>query len=314
MIKDREEIYSMKSRILMPAMIIAALLIGGAAQAFAAEEDAGEGYRSFSENIRGAVVTRTATIHENATSRSPALKKLKFGGRMVIVSGNGKWYKVRVKDIRGYIPCSKVVRFNRTKKHIALTFDDGPNAKTTKTVIGALKKNKCRATFFVLGSCISKSTKKLIKQEYELGCEIGNHSYSHPKLSGMSYKAVKSQMARTDSRIRKITGRKASVCRAPYGAFNGTVLSAMGRPNIFWSVDTLDWKYRNTQRLVRVVKSKANDGAIVLMHDIHPTTAAAVSSICRDLKKKGYEMVTVTELAAIKGKKLTKGHTYRRIR
>lgn len=282
-------------------------------QVGASEQEAADaGYKTYSKYIRGAVVTKTATIYEKATSRSAAVKKLKFGGKMVILKGNGKWYKVRIKELYGYVPQSKVVRYNKTKKHIALTFDDGPSAVTTKTVLKALKENKCRATFFVLGSCINKNTKKIIKQEYELGCEIGNHSYSHPKLSGMSLGAVKSQLSRTDRKVKAIIGKKPTVCRAPYGAYNKTVLKAMARPNIFWSDDTLDWKHRNTSRLIRVVRSGARDGDIVLMHDIHKTTTAAVSSICKNLKKKKFEMVTVTELAAIRGKTISKGHTYNR--
>ena len=270
------------------------------------------GYKEYSKNIRGAVVTKNAVIHEEASADSPAVRTLKFGGKVVIKKGNGKWYKVTCKDETGYIKCSKVVRYNKTKKHVAITFDDGPGARTTKTALKALKKNKCRATFFVLGSCINRSTKKLIKQEYELGCEIGNHSYGHPKLTGLSYSSVKSQMARTDRKVKAITGRKPTVCRAPYGAYNKKVLKAMARPNIFWSVDTLDWKHRNTKRLIRVVTKGTKDGDIVLMHDIHPTTTAAVDSILKNLKKKGFEMVTVTELAAIKGKSMKKGHSYSR--
>ncbi len=315
MIRDKGE----KSMVLKKAKtaclsVIAVFLIAVLAAAPAAADDGGvdDGYTAYSENIKGAVVTKTAVIYEEASLHSAIVKKLKFGGKMKIVSGNGSWYKVTCKSGTGYIPCGRVVRYDRKKKHIALTFDDGPNAKTTKKVVKALKSNGCRATFFVLGGSINKNTKGILKKAYKAGCEIGNHSYSHPQLTSLSAKKVKSQLSRTDKKVKKITGKKTSVCRAPYGAYSKRVLKAMGRPNIFWSVDTLDWKHRNTSRLIRVVKKQAKDGAVVLMHDIHPTTAAAVDRICKNLKKKGFESVTVTELAAIKGKKITKGHSYSR--
>ena len=88
----------------------------------------------------------------------------------------------------------------------------------------------------------------------------------------------------------------------------------MKRPNIMWTVDTLDWKYRDSSRLVRVVRSNAGDGKIVLMHDIHDSTAAAAERICKNLKKAGYEAVTVTELAAIKGKSLKGKQSYNSFR
>lgn len=293
-------------------VVPAAAADGTDAEAPAEQAASQEMTKEYSKNIRGAVVTEKAVIHEETSADSPAVMTLKFGDKVVVKKGNGKWYKVTRKDKAGYIKCSKVVRYNKTKKHVAITFDDGPGARTTKVALRALRKNKCRATFFVLGSCINRSTKKLIKQEYELGCEIGNHSYSHPKLKGLSYSSVKSQMARTDRKVKAITGKKPTVCRAPYGAYNKKVLKAMARPNIFWSVDTLDWKHRNTKRLIRVVTKGTKDGDIVLMHDIHPTTTAAVNSILKNLKKKGFEMVTVTELAAIKGKSMKKGHSYSR--
>ena len=98
--------------------------------------------------------------------------------------------------------------------------------------------------------------------------------------------------------------------RTPYGATNKKVLSVIGAPNIYWTVDTEDWKYRDTERLIKGVSQDAKDGSIILMHDIHESTAEAVERICKKLKKKDFEMVTVTELAAIKGTSLLNGTTY----
>lgn len=273
---------------------------------------AAEEFKKVSDNKNGAVKVSSALIYEEVSAKSQTLKKLKFGEKVAIKSLSENWYEVEKGDIKGFMKKNSVVMYNKTKKHVALTFDDGPNAKTTKKVLNALEKNKCRATFFLVGSNITKSTGSLLKKEKRLGCEIGNHSYSHPLLTKMSSSAVKKQFTRTNQKIKKYIGENATVCRTPYGASNKSVLKAAGSPHILWSVDTLDWKYRNTKRLISYVKGHAKDGDVILMHDIHNTTANAVDSICKELKKKGFETVTVTELAAIKGKKMNKGHTYSR--
>lgn len=279
---------------------------------FALPVNAAEEFKKVPDNRKGAVKMSSALIYEEDSAGSKTLKKLRFGEKVVIKTQSENWYEVKKGSIKGFMKKNSVVMYNSTKKHVALTFDDGPNAKTTKKVLNALEKNKCRATFFLLGSNITKGTGSLLKKEKKLGCEIGNHSYSHPLLTNMSSSAAKKQFTRTNQKIKKYTGKNATVCRTPYGASNRSILKAAGSPHIFWSVDTLDWKYRNTKRLISYVKGHARDGDVILMHDIHNTTANAVDRICRDLKKKGFETVTVTELAAIKGKKMKTGHTYSR--
>ncbi len=279
---------------------------------FALPVNAAEEFNQVPDNRKGAVKVSSAPIYSVASAKSQTLKMLKFGEKVVINTQSENWYEVKKGSLKGFMKKDSVVMYNSKKKHVALTFDDGPSAKTTKKVLNALEKHKCKATFFLLGSNITKSTESLIKREKRLGCEIGNHSYSHPLLTNMNSSAVKKQFTKTDQRIKKCIGENATVCRTPYGSSKKRILDAAGSPHIFWSVDTLDWKYRNTKRLTSYVKKHAKDGDIILMHDIHNTTANAVDLICKDLKKKGFETVTVTELAAIKGKKIKTGHTYSR--
>lgn len=267
-------------------------------------------FKKVPADMKGAVKVSSGAIYEKNSRSSKILRKLKFGEKLHILAQSENWYEIKRGSKKAYVRKSAVVLYNKKKKHVALTFDDGPGLKTTPVVLNALSKNKCRATFFLVGSSITGNTGNLVKKEAELGCEIGNHSYSHPLLTSMGAAGVKSQFSKTNKLIKKYTGKSASLCRTPYGASNATVLSAAGCPHILWSVDTLDWKYRNTGRLISYVNSAAKDGGIILMHDSHITTANAVNSICKNLKKKGFEMVTVTELAAIKGKQLKAGHTY----
>lgn len=261
---------------------------------------------------KGAVMTTNAYLREAPDVSTKLLKKLHYGDKVKIVKLEGDWYKVKKGKIKGYIAAWRLVAYDKSKKHIALTFDDGPSTATTNTVLKALKQTKCRATFFVLGSMINKSSGKLLKKAVKLGCEIGNHSYSHPFFTNKSNATIKSEIKRTNKKVKKYTGTKVKLVRCPYGdgAFSSRVLKAIGLPNIYWSIDTEDWRYRSTSRLISYMKSHRGDGEIVLMHDIHSSTVKAIKTICKNLKSAGYETVTVSELAAIKGVKLKKGKNY----
>ncbi|MBR3786473.1 MAG: polysaccharide deacetylase family protein [Firmicutes bacterium] len=205
------------------------------------------------------------------------------------------------------MPCS-VYTINLTKKLVALTFDDGPGPYTKK-IVSCLKKNDSRATFYVLGQRV-KSYPSTLRAMQAAGNEIGNHSYSHPLLSSMSGKQIRSQVNRTDNAVKKITGVKPATIRPPYGGIDSLVTKNVGKPMILWSIDTLDWQHRNAKTTVNHVMRYVSDGDIVLMHDIHEPTMIAALELIPKLKKKGYELVTVSELAKYRGVKMKNGKRY----
>lgn len=198
------------------------------------------------------------------------------------------------------------------KKMIAITFDDGPG-RYTQEIVDCLKKNDARATFFVLG-CNVDNYKSAVKNAHKIGCEIGNHSYDHKILTRLSAKDVAKQMADTDAKIKKVTGSDAAIMRCPGGGYNKTVQGAVGKPLIMWSIDTLDWKTRNTDKTISAVMNNVKDGDIILMHDIHEPTKRAALYLIPQLKKKGYQLVTVSELAKYRGHTLKKGNVYFNLR
>ena len=261
---------------------------------------------SLSKNMQVAVKVQKAKVYQEQSSEAKVVKTVKFGKHMAAKEVCGDWYKVS----DGYVRKKDVVLYDKTKKHIALTFDDGPSKTNTKIVLDALEKHKAKATFMVVGQNVNKGTADLLKQEVKLGCEIGNHSYSHANFKKLSQKKVKAELKKTDDAVKKYIGSKPTVIRTPYGASSKSVLKCFDRPNIFWSVDTLDWKYRDTDRLVKYVSKNAKDGGIVLMHDIHKSTAKAVDRILKSLEKQGFETVTVTELSAINNVPMKAGKTY----
>lgn len=197
---------------------------------------------------------------------------------------------------------------NPNKKMVALTFDDGPS-KHTKAIVDCLFKNNSAATFFVVGNRID-SYKDTVKHTYKMGCELANHSYSHPILTGLTAKQIKSEINKTDNKVKALTGQKTALLRAPGGGYNSTVKKAAGKPLIQWSDDTLDWKTRSKSATVNYVMKNVQDGDIVLMHDLHEPTKEAALELIPKLKKKGYQIVTVSELAKYKGYDLKNGTVY----
>lgn len=196
-------------------------------------------------------------------------------------------------------------------KYIALTFDDGPSAHTPR-LLDALRANNAKATFFVIGSLVGGRESTLRRMVNE-GHEIGNHTYGHPDLRRLSRSGVSSQITSTDNRIRNVTGVTPRLMRPPYGSRNNTVMSvagSTGKAVILWSVDTNDWRYRNSSRLVNYILNNAKDGDIILMHDSHATTVNGVISVLPLLRARGFTMVTVSQLMAIKGKSLRSGAAY----
>ena len=198
------------------------------------------------------------------------------------------------------------------KPMVALTFDDGPGPYTDR-LLKCLKENNAKATFFLVGYSVERY-KDTVKKAYDMGCEIGNHSWNHPQLTSLDPAALAAQISSTNRVIRSATGHDPTLLRPPYGSYNSTVAAAAGMPLILWEVDTLDWKTRNVQSTIQSVMSNVKDGTIILMHDIHQPTVQAAEQIIPELKKKGYQLVTVSELAKYKKKKLNNGSVYSAIR
>lgn len=182
----------------------------------------------------------------------------------------------------------------RTRKAVALTFDDGPSPKTTPVALDLLKKYNAKGTFFMVGHAV-EGNEDIIKRVIAEGHQIGNHSWDHPVLTKISLEKAKSQINDTTAALKKASGVDVHIMRPPYGAINGAIQAAVDQSFILWDVDTLDWKNRNTASIMKEVR-KAQAGSIILMHDIHQTTIDALPLILQYLTEQGFEMVTIEEL------------------
>lgn len=202
---------------------------------------------------------------------------------------------------------SKTPCVSPDKPMIALTFDDGPGAETDR-LLDVLEKNNAHATFFMIGKNAS-ARPDTVKRMKKLGCELGNHTWNHPQLTKLDASGISSELDTTNRAINSACGEPATVFRPPYGAFNSTVLSVSEMPAILWSVDTLDWKTKSKTETYKAIMN-AKDGDIVLMHDIHSWSVEAAIEAIPELVKKGYQLVTVSEMAKIRNGGLSAGKKY----
>ena len=220
------------------------------------------------------------------------------------------WAYVEVGEQKGYVNAAELTNLvslgnkaynkgvaaaNGQPKRVALTFDDGPDMKVTPQILAVLKKYEAKATFFMVGRNVAKN-QDIVKQMYEDGHEIGNHTWNHPKLTNLSNVSVTQEVDNTSNAIYKAIGQNPTVFRPPYGATSNQVRSVLSMPTILWSVDTLDWKHRNAAKILSYVKASAKDGSIILMHDIHQSTANGLENVILYLQKQGYELITVSEI------------------
>lgn len=195
------------------------------------------------------------------------------------------------------------------KPIIALTFDDGPMDGKTNIILDELEKYDAHATFFVVGNQAEKCP-DILKRQIDLGCEIGNHTYSHASLSNLSADQISSQIDKTNNIVQQATGVVPSLVRPPYGNKNQTVKNTVKAPLILWDVDTLDWKTKNTNSTINKVLNEAADGNIILMHDIHDATVQAIKTIIPKLIDKGFYLATVSEMFEAKDLAISAGNAY----
>jgi peptidoglycan/xylan/chitin deacetylase (PgdA/CDA1 family) len=183
--------------------------------------------------------------------------------------------------------------------YIAMTFDDGPSAQLTPRLLDILKERGITATFFVVGRNVAEYP-DIVRRMASEGHEIANHSWSHQAFTQLGAEGLRKQIENTNDAIAKITGKRPALMRPPYGAtssaLNKRMTEGYGLKVILWSVDPLDWKYRNSNRIYNHIVQNTQPGSIILTHDIHATTVAAMPATLDALLAKGYKFVTVSEL------------------
>jgi peptidoglycan-N-acetylglucosamine deacetylase len=187
------------------------------------------------------------------------------------------------------------------EKYVALTFDDGPDPNVTPRILKVLEAHDVQATFFMLGSQAEKYP-TVAKDVAKAGHEIGNHTDHHKDLTKIGKEQMMEEVQASSRKIMSATGQAPAVLRPPYGAINQeveTIAHDNGSSLVLWSVDSLDWKNKNAAAINRVVQQEIAPGAIILLHDVHSTTADALPALLTTLEKEGYHFLTVSQLQSL---------------
>ena len=180
-------------------------------------------------------------------------------------------------------------------KYVALTFDDGPSPRCTPQLLDGLKERDVKATFFLIGENIS-GKEEIVRRMAEEGHLIGNHTYSHVKLSGMAPEAACEEIRKTSDLIQEITGKPAEYIRPPFGEWDKSLECGLTLFPVLWTVDTLDWTTENVSDVVRRGTEKVKDGDVILLHDCYASSVKAALEIIDTLKSRGFQFVTADEL------------------
>lgn len=204
------------------------------------------------------------------------------------------------------------------KPVVALSFDDGPGGYTGFVDYGmqiqrALTAVGAHATFFYIGAHIEhdEDSRNEVLAAKEAGFEVANHSYDSNGLNSAEPEVIKEKIAKTDALLSEITGYKHFLFRAPNVAYSQAMYAVIEKPFIDVSIWSQDYQDKTTKDdLVNNVINNLKDGGIINMHSVHKKTAEAVPEILEQCKDKGYQVVSVSELFAIKGKKLMTGVKY----
>ena len=180
-------------------------------------------------------------------------------------------------------------------RKVALTYDDGPDPVYTRELLAVLKEEDVRATFFLLGQEIT-GQEEIVREMYADGHILGNHTYSHVDLAGLTEAEALEQLRKTNETIAACTGEYPQYFRPPFGRCSESVNEKMPMLMIMWTLDTRDWECQDTGRIVENVVQNVKENDIILMHDGYETTVEATRQIIPLLKEKGYTFVTVEEL------------------
>lgn len=270
--------------------------------------------------------TASLNFRSEPSSAATLLGVIASGEAVVKIGEAGGWSKIRYNNVEGYVSSSylaknKIVHYevklnvnpqgdiDPTKPMVALTFDDGPNGTSTPRILNTLEKYNVKATFFDLGYLVT-TYPEIVKREEKIG-EVGLHSYNHKNLNKLTEAEIIADVTATKQAFNQVLGHDPILFRPPYGNANDLVKANVGMPLINWSVDSLDWKYRNVDLTMNEINKYGNlDGKIILMHSIHNATADTVEVLIPDLLSKGYQIVTVSELAYYRGYTLQTGIIY----
>jgi peptidoglycan-N-acetylglucosamine deacetylase len=186
-------------------------------------------------------------------------------------------------------------------KYVALTFDDGPGPYTTRYAFRILRQASARATWFLVGRLIS-SYQSVPKRELAFG-PLGDHTWSHQYLPGLSFGQIAQEMASAQNAIEKASGRPVTLFRPPYGARDARIdaeAKSLGMLQVLWTIDSLDSQGADWNGITREVLNNVRTGSIILFHENRGQTIRALKfNILPELRKRGFRTVTIPQMLVL---------------
>ena len=214
---------------------------------------------------------------------------------LIIFSNIGNVKTVQTSATMKYLPIYNV---KTNEKKIAFTMNCAWNADDIDSILETLKNNNVHITFFMVGEWVDKYP-EAVKKIYEAGHEIGSHSNTHPHVNKLSAEKNLEEIKLSVNKIEQITGQKTNIYRTPYGEYNDTVIKTAqenGYYTIQWNLDTLDYKGLTGEEMWNRLKNKLENGSIILSHNGTKHTADSLDMLIKNIKEKGYEVTTVSNL------------------
>lgn len=202
------------------------------------------------------------------------------------------------------------VRAEEEPKYVVLTFDDGPSGRFTRNLLEGLKKRNAKATFLLCGYRMEQYP-ELVVQILEAGHEVGLHGFSHNCMGNMCQKTLQQELSRCRALLPG--DYTPTFLRPPGGVLNATVRQAAaeaGLAILTWSVDPKDWATEKAGVVESAVLNKVRDGDVVLLHDMSDSSVEAALAIVEALQQEGFQFVTASELAALRGVTPEPGKTF----
>ncbi|MBM7654969.1 polysaccharide deacetylase family protein [Neobacillus cucumis] len=197
---------------------------------------------------------------------------------------------------------SLINEVNTSEKMIAVTFDDGPNPVYTTQLLDIFSEVQGKATFFMIGEQMNRHP-EIVRKVYEQGHEIGNHTYSHAKMTELAEAECVEEVIRNEQLIYQLTGQKPVVLRPPYLDYNHETVSFMqqkGYPMIgALNLEAHDWEMPGVNHILSKSRECVKNGSILIFHDGYGDRSQSIEAVrilVSELKFQGYQLVTVSEL------------------
>ena len=191
-----------------------------------------------------------------------------------------------------------IYRVKRDDKVVSISFDAAWGNEYTRSLLDTLKENNVKATFFLVGMWVDKYPDS-VREIFNEGHDIGNHSDTHPHLPAENREVVRDQIENCNKKVEEITGKSPILFRPPYGDYDNKLIEELEKLNMYaiqWDIDTLDWKDKKCDEMCEIISKKLSPGSIILMHNGARYTAESLDTIIKTITDAGYKIVPISEI------------------